>query len=408
VLAAAVGLLLAKCDEGPPEAPTRPTTAERPDPGERQPTPGLEEKVRKKLELPEVEEPTPAWPAQIEDLEESLEAFTSLKACSKGLRQQMPTAIAEAIADIGYTKLIDDVCASLRAVKEGNPKACGELSVSALQQGCRTRVALVHGNPRACPEDPVLEGREPTCLAWALRAPGMCRAASSAERNRCRAVLEGEADACDSELESSPQRCRAQVRRYASSLQGKEQEAELDSLEPTLRATVRRSRSPDGGLPDGAAAGQTHELTQDEELARGVYLKPVRCGWKVQLGESPGGGLVLGRGAPRLQMELEIPAGAELPVELPFGPDQASVRIRLPGGAVNSSADSTGTVVVKTFHAKRGAKLEGEIEMQTSGPDRTTSLEGRFVTFVRDRGELPEGCAPEQSDGPQPDGPDAP
>ena len=227
-----------------------------------------------------------------------MHAFTGVDACLEELRARTPTAVAEGIADLGYDGFLDDVCRGMEAVKRGDVAACDALAISAGRAGCRRRLAIVHGTPSACPDDRVVPGREAVCVAWAARDAGLCRASS--DEARCRAVLDDDLRACRPLRGGDRSRCQAEVRRYASALEGE------------------RARSPATEAPAvltlDVGEGERAIHIERDVLAQGVRLVPAECAYSVALA-NPLGEVSFGLRdeAPSFHLELTLPAGARAP-----------------------------------------------------------------------------------------------
>ena len=134
------------------------------------------------------------------------------RACVAELAAGLPEAISDLMEDLGYREALTEACEAQRAVREGDEAGCDGLTASALRAGCRRRLAVRHGRPDACPR--VLDlGREPSCLAWATRAPARCAAAVGTQGLLCRAPFEGNVELCrELGVERAP--CESAVQRF--------------------------------------------------------------------------------------------------------------------------------------------------------------------------------------------------
>lgn len=369
-LAALLALALAACSSTP-EPP-----AEPPSPGSREEL----EAAQDELEPP----PSSAWPAEVQGLAEQVASFTTVDACLEQLRARTPTAVAEGLADLAYDGFFDDVCRALEAVKTGALEQCDALAISTARAGCRRRLAAVHGLPSACPEDRVVPGREAVCVAWAARDPGLCRA--SAEEARCRAVLEGDDRSCRALRPGDRERCRAHVRRYASALG--EERAESPATEAPRLMTLE--------LREG---GASPIVIRRDVLERGVRLVPRGCGYAVALGHP------LGEVAPLVglrpeeasfHLELAVPPGRPVPVELALGATEAVLSVTTPAhGGVTSISGARGSARLTSFEPRLGGAIAGSFEGTLRHGAGELAVSGRFATFVRDLEPLPERCASE-------------
>ncbi len=327
-----------------------------------------------------IEPPTSAWPSDAADLLASLDAAESVESCRSRLRERIPVEVAEAMADLAYDQVLDDVCAGLVAVRDRSVEGCDALSVSAVRRGCRRRLALVAGTPDACPDDPTIPGREPVCVAWAARDPALCRAASPPDRPRCRAVLGGDHEPCARLLPGDRQRCEAEVRRYATALGEERAESAARDVAPRFRLTAEVVEA------DGSTR-EPIEITRDV-LDRGVHLAARGCGHRLSLrdpaGELPAPVSFTDR-PPTAELELDLPARVETPHEVRLGPMTAALRVVLPGvGEASSIADARGEVTITEWSAERGGVVAGEIDGELAMAPGRVRVRGEFRTFVRD------------------------
>ncbi|HJL17353.1 MAG TPA: hypothetical protein RMH99_16920 [Sandaracinaceae bacterium LLY-WYZ-13_1] len=347
------------------------------------------EEAAEELEEP----PSAAWPTRVRSLREAVDAFESVDACRAELRQRTPTAVAEGLADLSYDGFFDDVCRGLAAVKARDPTGCDALEVRSARRGCRRRLALWAGDPEACAEDLVTPGREPVCVAWAARAPALCRAAPIGRRRRCRAVLAGDAEACRALRGGDRARCEAEVRRYASALGDERVEMSAVARDAVFRLEVVAAETDD-----------EPRVLERDVLARGVRLVPRGCRWTLSLGRAVGE-LPLpaspGRFEPTFHLELTVPAHAELPIELPLSARAAVLSVALPAhGGLTSIAGAEGAVELTRFEPRIGGAVDGTIRGTLRRGALVLEVEGRFSTFVRDRSPLPPGCGgPDPEDG---------
>lgn len=325
--------------------------------------------------------PSSAWPARVRSLREAVDDFTSVEACRAELRERTPTAVAEGLADLRYDGFFDDVCEGLGAVAEGDVARCDAIMPSPTRAGCRMRLAIVHGRPRACPDDPVIDGRMPVCVAWAARDRTLCSAAATPDAIRCRAVLDDDAETCARLPGGDRGRCEAEVRRYASALTGERPETSLPH--PEMRLEV----STGGGAPT--------ETIERDALDRGVRLRAEGCRWRVDL-ERPEGersALSLGGARGSFRVELTVQAGASTPIALSLASPAAVLEARTPQrGAMGSRLAAEGEVTLERFEPRLGGAVAGRIDGGLGpGPDRVR-VRGRFATYVRDLDPLDDAC----------------
>ncbi|MCB9596667.1 MAG: hypothetical protein H6719_28340 [Sandaracinaceae bacterium] len=320
-----------------------------------------------------------AWPDEIQSLRDTIEGFTDVDACLASLRARTPTEVAEGVADLGYDAFFGDVCASMRAVRDGSVEGCDELGVSTARRGCRRRLAIFHGRPTACPEDPVTPGREAVCVAWASRDADLCRAAAAPERARCRAVLGGDAEACGAERGDDRVRCEAEVERYGSALgeDRRESPAAREPSELSLELDGQTLRPGDGARGD---------------LARGARLTVAGCRTRVVLAESIGAAAV-GQREPSFALELTIPPRVELPARIPLGVADARLEVTTPRrGSLSSTSGARGYVELTDYERQLGGALRGTIVGELAALDERVEVRGRFATFIRDLDPLDDAC----------------
>jgi hypothetical protein len=325
--------------------------------------------------------PSTAWPTEVESLRDALAVFDTVEGCRATLRARTPTSVAEGIADFAYEGFFDDVCASMGAVREGSIEGCDALAISTARAGCRRRLALVHARPEACPADRVTLGREPVCVAWASRDPGLCRA-SDAEA-LCRAVLARDARRCAPLAAGDRSRCEALVRRYGPSIEDPARESARET--PRFALELRR-------------AGDPPLRIERDVLARGVRLEPRGCAWALVLANprgEPSLASALGVESDRFTLELLVPASARAPLSLPLAHDSAELSVVTHAyGPLSSRAAASGDVQLERFEARRGAPIEGRIEGSLRHGNERISVRGELATFVRDLDPLPAECTP--------------
>jgi hypothetical protein len=335
--------------------------------------------------------PASAWPAEVVSLRESVGAFESMDSCRTAMRAALPTEAAELLADVGYEAFLEDVCGGLAALKERSGARCDALSTSASRKGCRRRLALIAGDPAACPEDGVLPGREPVCLAWARRDAALCRAALALDQTRCRAVIEGIA-ACARERGGDRGRCEAAVRRYGPSIGEERRGTEL--VEGVLRLELNRIAEDTAVDPTAAPPPEAPPLIVERPVPeRGVHLEAHECGYRVIFGERNPIVGVAHAGRAHATIALEVPAAAEAPIALPLGMQGARIEITTPSGArLSSDIGATGTATVREWRPEHGAPIAVRIEGSLDEIAARMRVSGEVRTYVRDVDPLPASC----------------
>ncbi len=312
----------------------------------------------------EVEASPSPWPTETASLEESLARFEDEASCVARLRQSVPVELAQALADLGYDAVLDDVCRDLHAGKTGDPAACESLGATGLRDGCRMRVALATRTPEHCPPARAIEGRDPSCLAWTTGVTRLCDATVGDARRRCVAVATNDARACGRDAA-----CAAAVRRYASSVVPS---ADAEQLE-------------DDGERDAAlsivhgVAGQVARTEHVDAVARGVALAAEGCASRV-----------------RVQVGGPLSEGAQLTLEVVLRVDDegawrgevrdlrfAERRLAVPSVVMDATVDER--VVERQRGGAIAMRLRGRI-----GTDAT--LEVVLRSFVRDLEASPAGC----------------
>lgn len=299
----------------------------------------------------------------------------------------MPTEAAEAISDLGYDAFLDDICRGLAAMKAGSVEACDSIDVSAMKRACRRRVALLSGQIDACPEALGIEGRDPTCVAWAARRPGLCEAASTLERALCRALFANEKNACRELRGADRERCLAEWRRYHGALAG----AKIDKRAVEATDLVAKvTMTPKGG------EAITKEAAP-QSLARGVRAEAKGCAFVVALSDPLTRRLPifgLGDAPPRVEVTLQIPRASEETLPLDLGPSGSRVRAEWPSKlSADSLIQSEGSVELDPFTVQVGEPLTGRIHTTLKDFRGTLEVEGEFKTYFRDVSGRLEGCA---------------
>lgn len=312
-------------------------------------------------EVVEVEASPSPWPTETVSLEESLARFEDEASCVARLRQSVPVELAQALADLGYDAVLDDVCRDLHAGKSGDPEACESLGATGLRDGCRMRVALATRTPEHCPPARAMEGRDPSCLAWTTGLTRLCDATVGDARRRCVAVATNDAGACGRDAA-----CAAAVRRYGSSVVPSE-DGDDDRARDVALSIVH------------TVAGQTARTEHEDAISRGVALAAEGCASRV-----------------RVEVGGPLSEGAQLTLEVVLRADEdgawrgevrdlrfAERRLAVPSVVMDAAADEL--VVERRRGGTIGMRLRGRI-----GTDAT--LEVTLRSFVRDLEAIPAAC----------------
>ena len=335
--------------------------------------------------------PSP-WPERVTAIGED-DVPEDINACATRLQDGTPVPIAELFADLGYDGFAEDACAGLAAVRAADARACDDLAAGALRDGCRRRVAIVSGEPDQCPDASAHGGRDPLCVAWAARAPGLCRAVARGERGRCYAVLADEPKRCRARDELQAAHCRALVARYGAAIRGARTSTAFDgeatfALAATVVAPGGRERDP--------------LQVEGSDLSRGVILtQRDDCRLELALQDPLGDpkAMAIGRRS-SAALTMRVPVPLVVPTELALDGSAADLWIRLPGRhEADSGLGASGVVTLSSLAIARGAVVEGTVEGELRQLENRVRVTGHFRTFVRDvLGDTAEGCG-ETSDG---------
>lgn len=318
-------------------------------------------------------------------LTDELASHESLTACRDRVRGSLAPDLAELLGDLGYQTAPDDVCSALAAVRSGDARACDSLSVSAVRNGCRRRVAVAHGAPDACPNDPVVEGREPTCLAWASRDPALCRAANDADAPRCRAVLANDPSGCRDSIDADS--CARDVHRFGSLLAREPGVRPASDVAPPT-FTVTLTGTTETIEADGTSSvvhGVT--VTTCGGLARFTLGRHGRTDPVPYFVESP---------TPFLEVAArpgDEGRGERIPLGGPTA--RASLSIVLPRAAsATSELGAAANVTHEPVRLVRGSIIAGAVDGTLASRGGTVRITGRFRTFLRDVIEQAPPCGP--------------
>jgi hypothetical protein len=352
-----------------------------------QPAPSSEQSaVAELIESASTPAPPASWPTDVEDLATSLARLTTREACLAALRERTPTAISEAIGDLSYDGFFEDVCTSLEAVRDHAPARCADVVTSTMRRGCLFRVAIVSGQPDACPPARSIEGRDPLCVAWAARDPGLCRAVAVAERATCEAGLAADEGRCRARGELDPERCRAWTRRYASALGTERHRSAIPGDTALSIELVRVIPTADRSAPS-VSEPTTVELPV---LARGVHLRADGCAYRVVLDDRGDHAAPVSLSRPSARVELRIAAG-EPPLTIDLARETATISIAHP--ELGRAEDGEGTITIDALARERGAALTGSFSATLPHTPGALRVRGTFRTFVRDLDPLPASCA---------------
>lgn len=292
-----------------------------------------------------------------------------LAACIRRVQGSTPPELSAALAAVEYTRVTEDACRLEIATKLRDMALCDGVAVSAIREVCRARAAIAAGRPEQCPGSYLDRGRDPFCVALAVRSPGLCAAAPPTDRIRCLAVAHASAEQCRSLDPVLQPRCLADV--------------------TALRAVVSRQRG--GPLPPGtatltlwlaadrdAAPAERHTL---ELATRGAYLDPAGTLWLVEPEHGWPSRLahVVGERRPLVGVAMTMPSR-------PGRAELRDLRIVLPNGLVVESpveGDSPRVHLTQVARA-RGGIVAGTIETRATATGAPVNVSIEFRTFIRD------------------------
>ncbi len=307
------------------------------------------------------------WTGAVQNVETSIQSFSSVKQCANQLSEKLPVELAEGLSDLGYAGFLHDVCVSLKAARDGDAALCDTLGVSRLRRSCQRRVAALKKEPGLCPDVGAGKGRDPLCLAWASRDERLCAAAASHEVPRCRAVLQGKAKLCRDARELDRRTCAALVARYAEAFDASP--APGEALPTTWVGDVVRQRP---------AARAERMSVHPAAVERGAYLASVNCQHRLRLGDE---GV---RSEAVVHLDIPVDTTRERPFEVPMGPGGAKIRVRFPDGAEFDEAGARGAITVQALEARRAGAVDVSIRGTLRSRSQTVRLRAQARTFVRD------------------------
>lgn len=283
-------------------------------------------------------------------------------ACNAELAGRTPVELRVALEGLGWSTVYADACAMEAARRAADPTACAALSVRALRDHCRDRIAIETGAPLACHGDD--RGHAPLCLALAARRPALCRSVPLADRALCEALLGEGVDRCGRPDVPDGAGCRARHGEIAA-LVGE------PSDEPIARPHVllRTTRV----VELGAHTSREEPVEEDlSDVERGAVLRWDGCVAVLTLGEpelAP-----LSRRTERF-VEVRLPprmfhddaSAADESADVPLGPE-ARARIARPAFGTAEGGGPLGghgSVHVEPFQPALGSavtlRLTGEL-----------------------------------------------
>jgi hypothetical protein len=306
------------------------------------------------------------------DLTADLATFTSVEACMKQRAASLDPLVGDAVDAIGYDTLLRDACRVLEAAKNKDPKKCELIDASALRQRCRSVTAMVLGDPDGCPlkttSKPEL-GRDPTCVAAALRSPAMCAGAQKRDRPACDALLTHETKPCEGlPLDDQRVPCARDASRFRTALPGSPSLASVAAVKGTLAVHG-----------DGRADPAQTSADLDAELGSGVVVVLAGAGHqRLAFGR-------FGDATPRATQPLERTRFALSFSRTPGAEDKLQIiesSLTVVGATQSSCMGDQCKLALKI--TKLEPKRGGALEMTVDGTLGGYRIHADIATFVRD------------------------
>lgn len=345
-----------------------------------------------------VEQPEPdnvemyAPPPDAGDIATEVSSFRGFEHCTTALGGKIPPAVSELMSDIGYYKATDDTCRTLQSLADRTVDVCDELQLRAARQGCKRRYAMYHGEPDLCPNTAAHGGREPLCVAVAMRDPSMCYAELDTQRvGVCRAIILRNERPCRVAYQNATaaSRCGRAAKRWWSVVPPTRPRPALPvGFTPSL------SLCPTSSTGDAGANANTDDGGRGEsceELAylvkRGIVLRPqeaVVVGGRSRPPIGPRRS-VLELRFPRPRLEGE--GSSSLPLRFDLTMVNVSAWIDVDADLLTEEGSSCdmGHIEIDRFAPRRGSVVSGTFELAGGGPGNgDCRFRGSFLTFVRD------------------------
>ena len=320
-------------------------------------------------------EPTVDPTSSAGDLKADIDAFISVDACVAA-RAHVDPLVGDALEAIGYDTLFQDTCRVLGAAKSRDPRLCDKIAVSAMRIHCRAVVAQIAGDANACPwllPDKTALGRDPMCLAIALRDVRMCSAASDAlSRATCAAIVHGGRGAGCSSLGSHADqaRCAREAERWRAAV-----EHSSAGTSPPEEPAVGKL------VVEGAGGTAPIESDSALDVTRGVVLLEKPDGIRLVLGSIQDGSDFLAsslHSGPTFAAQIDVSGRGEARI------DQAE--LLLPGhpGLRAPIAHSTLKAKVEKCERTRGGEVKLSIDGVLGDASAGWRVHAAATTFVRD------------------------
>jgi hypothetical protein len=319
-----------------------------------------------------VDPPRPAG-----DFKADIDAFTTLEDCMHN-RAKVDPVIADALENIGYDTFVRDACRVLEAAKTKDVRRCTLIDASTLKARCNAVVAVWMHDANLCPRVSVGpdRGRDPMCLAQALRSPVLCAAVDTHDRTSCNATLTRDEKGCDAILITEERdACVRDVVRWRSTLAD-------GAPQVTVLPPVKGSLEVHGA--EGHPDLKTTNFDLGFDLSRGVVVVEESRRWRLSMGEADDLSLT-----PKATNPMST---AKLGFRLLFGPE-ASAKSELEGATLSvpgasSVACSTSkcelTIKTKKLESTRGGAVSLEVDGMVGTGAQAFKVHADLSTFVRD------------------------
>ena len=320
-------------------------------------------------------------PAPAGDLHLEIERFTTLDACVKE-RSGLDPLLADALTAVGYDTFVVDACRVLDAAKGKDPKRCEPIAASSLRARCERVTAVAAADPDLCPwaiASRVASGRDPVCLALAMRDPRLCVAALRSERFTCEATLAKDEKRCDAQgREPDRAMCRREMRRYLALVADKPEGAATASA-PLPAASAKLELHVLDGTTDAVA--ESTDVTED--VSRGVVLLVQRDGVRFDVGELRELGTGFIAPSPVLRPHVGLTLYALTGIK---DARVEKAELGVPGAATLLTPGQRASlhVTVTKLEPKRGGEVVLSIEGEMGSSPHGFKLRAQVATFVRD------------------------
>lgn len=359
---------------------------------------------------PKVDPPPPAG-----DLQAEIDAFTTEAACVES-RSKVDPLLGDVLDAIGYDTFLSDACRLLDAAKSRDAKRCEAIDASLLRERCEATVAEIAADPDACPwaiEGRTPEGRDPACLAIALRDPRLCAGVIERRgRVTCEAVAtQGgrephAAKICGSLGGQAAAQCLRAAARWARVL-GSAGEAPPAAAPLPPSETLTYSLTTSGGGEPSA----TVDLHVD--VQRGLVLVQSHDGWRVRVGAALDDDADLIAPAPysgaSFSFELFVPTGGGAAVV-----ERAAMRVPGHSPVTWSAAHGSMTATVHKLEPSRAGTVELSLDGDAKSAAGAQSTNGASAaggawhvhadvrTFIRDTVRAGDSARSGRAGGPAP------